>query len=135
MRAPVAAYLGEVLYERGRPEEAEQFAELARELAAADDVVPQAIWRSVRAKLLATRGELEEAEDLGRQAAELVESTDFPDLKATTFLSLAEVLETAGKAEEAKEFVDTAQALYEQKGNLVAAGRIVREANTNGRRR
>jgi tetratricopeptide (TPR) repeat protein len=135
VRAPVAAYLGEVLYERGRHEEAERFAELARELAAADDVVPQAIWRSVRAKVLATRGELEEAETLGRQAAALVESTDFPDLQATTFLSLAEVLETAGKAKEAREFVDSAHALYEQKGNLVAAGRIVREANTKGRRR
>ena len=49
-RSTVAAYLGDVLYVRGRLEEAEQFAELARDLAAADDVVAQAIWRSVRAK-------------------------------------------------------------------------------------
>ena len=135
VRAPIAAYLGEVLYAEGRLEEAERFAQIANDLAAADDVVPQALWRGVRARVLATRGELEEAEALGRQAAELVESTDFPDLQATTFLAVAEVLETAGKAEEAQEFVDAAQALYEQKGNLVAAGRIVREANTNRRRK
>ena len=135
VRAPIAAYLGEVLYAEGRLEEAERFAQIANDLAAADDVVPQALWRGVRARVLATRGELEEAEALGRQAAELVESTDFPDLQATTFLAVAEVLETAGKAEEAQEFVDAAQALYEQKGNLVAARRIVREANTNRRRK
>ncbi len=135
VRAPIAAYLGEVLYAEGRLEEAERFAQIANDLAAADDVVPQALWRGVRARVLATRGEFEEAEALGRQAAELVESTDFPDLQATTFLAVAEVLETAGKAEEAQEFVDAAQALYEQKGNLVAARRIVREANTNRRRK
>ena len=123
-RSTVAAYLGDVLYIRGRLEEAEQFAELARDLAAADDVVAQAIWRSVRGKVLATRGEHAEAESLARQACELVESTDFPDLQATTFLSLADVLEMAGKGDEAKEFVERAQALYQQKGNLVAARRM-----------
>ena len=134
-RAPVAAFLGEALYAQDKLEDADRFAEVARELSATDDLVPQVIWRNIRAKVLANRGEVDEAERLAREAHALIEGMDFPDLQASTFLSLADVLEAAGKGDEAKEFVDKALALYEQKGNLVAARRIVREVNSNGRRR
>jgi predicted ATPase/class 3 adenylate cyclase len=134
-RAPVAAFLAEAVYAQGRDDEAEALAEVADELAAVDDLVPQVLSRSVRAKVLARREELAEAEALAREAATLVESTDFPDLQATTLISLAEVLETAGKREEAERFSARAHDLYEQKGNLVAARRIVREVKSNGRRR
>ena len=133
-RAPIAALLGEALYAQGKDEEADSFAEIAKELAAADDLVPQVIWRSVRAKVLANRGEHDEAEALAREAVSIVESTDFPDLQAATFLSLAEVLESAANTEEAEGLVSRAEELYRQKGNLAAARRIVREVKSNGRR-
>jgi class 3 adenylate cyclase/tetratricopeptide (TPR) repeat protein len=132
-RASIAAVLGETLYNEGRDDEAARFTEITEELAAADDLVPQALWRGVRAKVLARRGELDQAEDLAREAVALVENTDFPDLQAGTFLSLAEVLESAGKTEEAARLTDRARELYERKGNLVAARRMVRSMNTNGR--
>jgi class 3 adenylate cyclase/tetratricopeptide (TPR) repeat protein len=132
-RASIAAVLGETLYNEGRDDEAARFTEITEELAAADDLVPQALLRSVRAKVLARRGELDQAEDLARDAVALVESTDFPDLQAGTFLSLAEVLESAGKTEEAARLTDRARELYERKGNVVAARRMVRSINTNGR--
>ena len=66
---------------RGDDEEAESFTEITEELAADDDLEPQVLWRSVRAKVLAKRGQLEQAEKLAREAAELVEGTDFPTFR------------------------------------------------------
>ena len=133
-RAVLAAYLAESLSRRGRDDEAAGFAEIAATLAAADDLVPQVLWRSVRAKVLARGGKLDQAEELAREAAAMVESTDFPDLQAVTSLSLAEVLESTGKTEEAAELIVRAQAIYERKGNVVAVSRMVREVTTNWRR-
>jgi class 3 adenylate cyclase/tetratricopeptide (TPR) repeat protein len=121
LRATIAAFLAEVVYEQGRDEEAEQLTEISEQLAAADDLVPQVLWRSVRAKILARRGDLEPAERLGREAVSRVAGTDFPDLKASTSLDLAEVLAAAGKTGEAEQLISRAKELYHRKGNVVAA--------------
>lgn len=132
-RAVVAAFLAEALCRRGRDDDASELAEIAADLAADDDLVPQALCRSVRATLLARSGSIDEAAKLGREAAAMVESTDFPELRAIALLNLAEVLEAAGKADESAASLDQARTIYEQKGNVVAARRIVREVNTEGR--
>jgi class 3 adenylate cyclase/tetratricopeptide (TPR) repeat protein len=121
VRATIAAFLAETVYRQGRDDEAERFTEVSEELTAADDLVTQVLWRSVRAKILARRGELEPAEELGRQAVSFADGTDFPDLKAWTSLDLAEVLESAGQTNEAAKLVSHAKELYERKGNVVAA--------------
>jgi hypothetical protein len=87
----------------------------------------------VRAKLFARHGEAERAEELAREAVAMVEGMDFPDLQALTLLSLAEVLDAAGKGADSAEFSDRAQALYEKKGNVAAGRRMVSETNTEGR--
>jgi predicted ATPase/class 3 adenylate cyclase len=120
-RATIAGFLAEALYKQGRDDEAERLTQVIEELAAADDLLPQAHSRSVRAKVLAKRGEFEDAERLGREVVELAEDTDFPDLKASTALDLAEVLDAAGKTEEAQELVSRARDLYKRKGNVVSA--------------
>ena len=56
-----AALLGQSLLAQGRDSEAERVAELSGELAAADDLITQVLWRSVRARALAGRGDAEEA--------------------------------------------------------------------------
>jgi tetratricopeptide (TPR) repeat protein len=132
-RAVLAAYLADCLARRGRDDEAAEFTEIAASLAAADDLVPQVLYRSVRAKILARSGELDQAEELAREAAAMVDSTDFPDLQALTLLSLAEVLEAAAKTEESAKLVDRASRLYEKKGNIVAGRRMVPEVNADGR--
>jgi ATP/maltotriose-dependent transcriptional regulator MalT len=132
MRVVVAAYLADTLCQAGRDDEAAAYADIVAELAAGDDVVPQALCRCVRAKLLARHGEPERAEDLAREATTMVENMDFPDLQALILLSLVEVLDAAGKAEESAEIVDRAQALYEKKGNVAAGRRMVSEVNTEG---
>jgi class 3 adenylate cyclase/tetratricopeptide (TPR) repeat protein len=133
VRAPIAAYLADVLYAQGRDEEAETFASTADELAAADDLVAQVLLRSVRAKVLAGRGELDDALGLAQEAVSLVESTDFLDLQASTLLSQAEVLEVMGKSGEAEALVARADELYRKKGNLAASRRIVRKVKSDGR--
>ena len=47
-------------------------------------------------------------------------------LRADAFMDLAEVLRTAGRPNESAPFVAQALELYEQKGNMVAAGRARR---------
>jgi class 3 adenylate cyclase/tetratricopeptide (TPR) repeat protein len=132
-RVVVAAYLADTLCRAGRDHEAAEYADIVAELAAADDVVPQALCRCVRAKLFARQGEADRAEELAREAVAMVEGMDFPDLQALTLLSLAEVLDAAGKEAESAEPVDRAQALYEKKGNVAAERRMVSETNTEGR--
>jgi class 3 adenylate cyclase/tetratricopeptide (TPR) repeat protein len=132
-RVVVAAYLADTLCRAGRDDEAAEYADIVAELAAGDDVVPQALCRCVRAKLFARHREADRAEELAREAVGMVEGMDFPDLQALTLLSLAEVLDAAGKGGESSEIVDRAQALYEKKGNVAAGRRMVSETNTEGR--
>jgi ATP/maltotriose-dependent transcriptional regulator MalT len=120
-RATLAAFLAEAVYKQGRDDEADQLTQISEELAAADDLVSQVQSQSVHAKILAKRGELEDAEELGREVVRLAENTDFPELKASTALDLAEVLDAADKTDEAQELVSRARELYERKGNVVAA--------------
>ena len=131
-RVVVAAYLADALCHAGRDDEAAEYADIVAELAASDDVVPQALCRCVRAKLFARQGDADRAEELAREATTMVEGMDFPDLQALTLLSLAEVLDAAGKEEESAEIADRAQALYEKKGNVAAGRRRVSEINTEG---
>ena len=132
-RVVVAAYLADTLCRAGRDDEAAEYAEIVAELAAGDDVVPQALCRCVRAKLFARRGEADRAEELAREATAMVEGMDFPDLQALTLRSLAEVLDAVGKGAESAEIVDRARALYERKGNVAAGRRMVSDINTDGR--
>jgi tetratricopeptide (TPR) repeat protein len=125
-RSTVACYLGEALYQQGRLDEAESYCSLSEELGASDDVVTQAGWRAVRAKVLAARGELEDAEAMVSEAVEIVSETDQLDFRAQISLDLATVLQAAGRAEEARRAAESALEDFEQKGNLVGAERARR---------
>src|SRR5205823_10200396 len=108
---------------QGRYEEAEPFIDLAAEAGAEDDWASQALWRSARAKVRARQGDLESALQLAREAVEMIESTDWLNLRADTMMDLAEVLELAGKTSDATGQLEQALALYERKGNVVMADR------------
>jgi class 3 adenylate cyclase/DNA-binding winged helix-turn-helix (wHTH) protein len=119
-----AAVLAQALLAQRRYEEAERFAELSRELAPADEVIPQILWRGVRARSIAGRGLIEEAERLAREAVELAERTDFVNDRGDAMLDLAIVLRQAGRLEDARAAFAEGLRLYERKGNVVAAGRV-----------
>ena len=64
------------LYELDRLDDAEAWAARAAELGASDDTMTQMLWRQVKAKVLARRGEHAEAEQLAREAVAIGEDTD-----------------------------------------------------------
>jgi class 3 adenylate cyclase/tetratricopeptide (TPR) repeat protein len=120
--ATLAPKLADALFtQRGDDEEALRLTELA-ERSATPGVADEDIgWRRVRAKLLARRGELEEAERLAREATARAALTDLLDDHAQALADLAEVLRLGGRREESAKALDEAIRLYERKGNGVAA--------------
>jgi DNA-binding SARP family transcriptional activator len=119
----VAAFLAEALYAQGRYDEAERLTAVSADAATPDDVVSQAAWRGTRSKTLARKGELVQAERLGREAVALAEQTDGLNLHGDALLDLAEVLRTANRPGEAVAAAEQALSLYERKGNLVSAAK------------
>jgi predicted ATPase/DNA-binding SARP family transcriptional activator len=117
----LAASIAEVLFRQGRYEEAERFAAESEELAAADDLGAQWTWRSIRAKLLARRGETAEALALAREAVALSSGTDALTERARVLLDLAEVLRLAGDDAEMRAAAEEAIELYERKGDAGGA--------------
>ena len=110
--------LAEVLYRQGKFDEAEDWARRTEELAAKDDFDPQFRSRAVQARVLATRGDFTEAEPLARDALAIVESTDWHIARGEAAAALGEVLELAGREDEARSFYEQALASFECKGSL-----------------
>jgi tetratricopeptide (TPR) repeat protein len=113
-----------VYYELGRLNDAERWAARAAELGADEDAITQMLWRQARAKVLARRGEYDEAERLAREAMAIGEATEDLNSKAETWADLGEVLTLAGRVDEAAEALAEALARFEAKENLVMARRM-----------
>jgi class 3 adenylate cyclase/predicted ATPase len=128
----VAGFLGGVLYVQGRYDEAEHYADLCRHGSISDDVWLDVMQLSIRAKVLARRGEHAKAEVLAREAVTVAEKTDGLDIRAGAALDLADVLQLAGRAEESTGPIETAIALYQRKGNIVMAERARTRLNEAG---
>ncbi|HEX4754875.1 MAG TPA: AAA family ATPase, partial [Candidatus Dormibacteraeota bacterium] len=119
----VAGLLAEVLYAQERDEEAGTFASICRQSAAPSDVGAQYQWRCIEAKLLANRGQNDEAERLAREGMLLIRATDQPAIQADGLISLAIVLRHNGKTDEAAAALLEAISLFEQKGDVVSSAR------------
>jgi class 3 adenylate cyclase/predicted ATPase len=122
--ASSAGDLAEALYVHGRLDEAEQWTRAAEKHAASDDLDAQIKWRTVRAKILARRGAVDDAEELAREGARLSEQSDGLNWQAKASRDLGEVLEMAGRHNEAVSAFERAIELYEQKGNLAGAAQV-----------
>jgi class 3 adenylate cyclase/tetratricopeptide (TPR) repeat protein len=120
LRSTLAGLIARAHLDAGRDDLATRYAEVCQELAAPDDVEAQAMWRCVRARVLAAEGGMEDAVRLAREAVEMAESTDSPVLRAGALDDLARVLATGGRNLEADEARATAEELLEQKGNVSA---------------
>jgi len=124
VRSTLAAMRANILYRLGRPQEVEAAVRLAQETGAANDIATQVDWRGVAAKLAADEGRLADAERLVGEAVELVEPTDFLELRGRAFEALAHVEARAGHPDLWKAALERALAEHERKGNLVAAARV-----------
>jgi class 3 adenylate cyclase/tetratricopeptide (TPR) repeat protein len=123
MLSTAAGKLAQALYAHDQLKEAESWARRSEELGASDDAYTQMLWRQVKAKMLARRGEHAEAERLAREAVAIGEKTDLLDAQGDAYADLGEVLSLAGKPDEAAAALEQALVRYERKGNLVMAGR------------
>lgn len=124
LRSSIAGLMAEALFEQGRLAEAEALSHETEGLAAADDVDAQTLWRVVRAKILAGRGELEEAERLARQAVELLGETDYVINRVSAFVCLALVVMRDGRRSEAEELLRLARAASTAKASSVLLDRL-----------
>jgi tetratricopeptide (TPR) repeat protein len=121
-----APQLGRSLCRLGRYDEAEPLAQRGRELGAEDDLITQALWREVQARVLAHRGELEEAQRLAREAVAITDQMDDLNSQGDALIDLAEVLEAAGRGQEAQAALLQALDRYERKRNLAMADQVQR---------
>ena len=119
LRPTVAANLAIVLSLQGRVREAEEFARIAEEVSAADDVESQALWRSAKAMILAEGGESAAADAVARAAVDLLKRTDALVQTADALSVHASVLGGSGRMNERKAALEEAAALYARKGNVI----------------
>ena len=117
----VAADLPRPVYEQGRYEEARALVEAIDDVPAPADSEWQIKRRGVNARLLAREGRIEEAEQLAREGVAIGAATDLLWFHADVLIDLAEVLRTAGRAEDAAAAATEALALYERKGIVASA--------------
>ncbi len=127
----VSAMLAHAIWAQGRAEEAEIFCSLAEETGAEDDITTQVLWRTARARIAASRGELDEAVRLARAAVALAEETDDINMQADALVELGEVLAAAGDDHQGRERAfRRAHELYVAKGNVVSAASAERALGT-----
>jgi tetratricopeptide (TPR) repeat protein len=119
-----SAELADVLVAQGGDEEALRLTEVSEAGAAPDDLAAQLVWRRVRAKILARRGETILAEQLARAAVALAERTDWLEGQGDALADLGEVLRLAGRRREAAEALRAALARYQRKGAVALADRV-----------
>jgi Flp pilus assembly protein TadD len=126
LRSTIAGELARAVYARGGYDEAHRLTVSAEGLAADEDILSQALWRMVRAKVLAQRGTLGEAQRLARNAVDLLGPTGDFVSQAEALMDLAEVLEVAGEIEEAQAALAKACSLFERKGDIVSCDRATK---------
>jgi class 3 adenylate cyclase/tetratricopeptide (TPR) repeat protein len=131
--ASAVPILADALKAQGRVDEALPSIELAARWTLADDTDGQIGLRRARANVLAQQGDLNEAERVAREAVELAGQTDSLNTHAIALTGLADVLELAGRGEEAADAIHEALALYDRKGNLVMAERTRKRLSTTVR--
>ncbi len=110
-----APMLGRELCALGRYDEAAETARLGRQIVEEHDIGAQALWRQVQARVHASRGEHAEAGPLAHQAVEMLGETDALPAQGNALFNLSEVLDAAGRRDEAAATLREALECYERK--------------------
>jgi tetratricopeptide (TPR) repeat protein len=111
----MARLLAVVLARTGRIQEAADTAEQARNATAPDDISSHTLWRIAMALVATARDDTGEGERLAGEAVELMQPTDMLDLRGDAHRTLADVLDAAGRRNEADAERREALRLYEAK--------------------
>lgn len=115
----IAGELSGILHLQGRDDEALRFAEVSERSAAREDVMSQILWRISSARVLASRGDADEATRLAKEAVGIAASTDLLTTHGDALLGSAEVLSAGGDIAGATAAARRAATLYRRKGNEV----------------
>ena len=124
--ASVQAWLALVLSRQGEAEEALVCVERVGRVAN-HDLEPRVVAGAARARALATRGALADAEAAARGALALWEGRDNVFLGAHALQALAYVLQRRGETEQARAVLERELAIHERKRNLPGAEQARRE--------
>jgi class 3 adenylate cyclase/tetratricopeptide (TPR) repeat protein len=116
--------LGRALCALGELDEAEQLAQRGRELGDPDDVWTQGLWRQAQALVNSARGQHAEAVRLAEEAFDWFSRTDSLLRQGDAQCDLAQVLEAAGRRDEAIEAWREALDRYERKGIVPLVARV-----------
>jgi class 3 adenylate cyclase/tetratricopeptide (TPR) repeat protein len=131
-RSTLLINLGQALYARGEPDEAERLAIEGETIGAEADVVNFAFGRSLRAHIAADRGEAEAAQALAREAVEYAYRTDFPEVHVGAHDALAAALAAGGRLNEAAAELERALEICERYGLTHTAERTRERAAALG---
>ena len=118
-----APMLGRVLCALGRYDEADLLAQSGRELGHHEDGMTQQYWRQAQALVYSARGQHVDAERLAREAVDFSLLSDSPLYQGESLSDLAEVLEAAGRRDEASATLREALDCYERKPIIPLARR------------
>jgi class 3 adenylate cyclase/DNA-binding SARP family transcriptional activator len=119
-----AARLARCLCTQGRYDEAEEYAAMGESLAPPDDVATYSVTRAARARVAAHRGDLEQAEALARKAVVIADRNDDIDQRGWIRVDLADILGLAAKVDQAREALNEALRLAEQKEDLLLVDQV-----------
>jgi DNA-binding SARP family transcriptional activator len=116
----IATLLARAVEEQGRADEAFELSLVGERFALQEDVCAQVIWRTVRARALASRGNAADAERLAREAVELAAGTDWLVGRGDAAFTLGVALFASGAETEAYQAWSDALSLYEHKGAVLS---------------
>ena len=120
----IAAELARAIEAQGRHEEALGLTRVAEDLSAEDDITSQALWRVVRGKILARRGQPGEALALASAGLQLLRRTDASVVRDEGLVEVADVMHLCGDPDGAAELLHEALGLLERKGNVAKAATV-----------
>ena len=99
---------------------------MGRSLTLEEDVVSQALWRSVMARVVARNGDFSRALSLAAEAVEWMERGDQYQWIADMYKGQAEVQLLADRPEDARDSLQRALELYEAKRDIPDSQRVRR---------
>jgi class 3 adenylate cyclase len=96
--------LAEVLLVKGKLDEAERYAEAARDTVGPQDMSSRASTRSTLARVRSAQGRFDDAEQLLREAVEILDQTEYRAFGSESLHELSQLLRERGRDEEAEAF-------------------------------
>jgi DNA-binding SARP family transcriptional activator len=120
LRETVAVHLAGALHAHQRDDDAFALTEAFGESPGPGDLECEIKAREVRARILARRERVAEAEHVAREAVAIAADTEFLEFHADALMALAEILDLAGRTSAAMPPAEEALRLYERKGIVSA---------------